>query len=110
MDGFYGIYYQGQAGAGAFGLLLYGGNVFGVDVGGGDITGTYTAREDGGVDFALTFSFAPGTVLVTGQTVTQQTAINSNVQIAAATLAGGQQQVDLPFGRVAVRVRKKANL
>jgi len=49
MDGFYGIYYSGSAGAAAFGLVLFGGNVFGVDPGGGDITGTYTARDDGRV-------------------------------------------------------------
>jgi hypothetical protein len=110
MDGLYGVYYSGSAGVGAFGLLLYGGNVFGVDVGGGDITGTYTVRDDGGVDFALTFSFAPGTALVTGQAVTQPMVVDSNVRIAAGTLAGGQQPVDLPFGRVMVRVRKKANL
>lgn len=110
MDGFYGVYYSGSAGSGAFGLLLYGGNVFGVDVGGGDITGTYTAHDNGALDLSLTFTFAPGTVLVTGQQVTQTYVVESNVKIAAATMSGGQQQVDLPFGQVAVRVRKKANL
>lgn len=110
MDGFYGVYYSGSAGAAAFGLLLFGGNVFGVDPGGGDITGTYTARDDGGLDLALTFTFAAGTILVTGQQITQPLVVESNVKIAAATLSGGQQPVDLPFGRVTVRVRKKANL
>lgn len=110
MDGFYGVYYAGNAASAAFGIVLFGGNVFGVDPGGGDITGTYTAREDGGIDFALTFTFAAGTVLVTGQALTQPLVIESNVRITAATLAGGQQAVDLPIGRVNVRVRKKANL
>lgn len=110
MDGFYGVYYSAGDAAGAFGLLLYGGNVFGVDPSGGDVTGTFNARDDGGLDLSLRFTFPAGTVLVTGQQVPQQMSVDSNVSISAATLSGGQQQVELPFGRVTVRVKKRANL
>lgn len=107
MQGFYGVTYQGVAGAGALGLLLHKGAVVGMDAGGGDVSGTYTERPDGGIDLAMSFSWAAGTVLVTGQTLPSPMTVKSDVSISAATLAGGTQPVDLPVGRVNVRVAKK---
>ncbi len=107
MQGFYGVYYSGVGGVGAFGLLLHSGRVYGIDPAGGDVSGTYVERSDGGLDFALVFAWPAGAVLVTGQTLSQPMTVNSNVTISAATLAGGHQPVDLPVGRVNVRVSKK---
>ena len=110
MEGLYAVYYTGSAGSGAFGLLLSKGNVWGVDPTGGDVSGTYALRPDGGLDLVLTFTFAAGAVLVTGQTLAAPMVVPANVRIMAATLAGGQQAVQLPMGSVMVRVRKKASI
>ena len=110
MQGFYGIYYTGQTGAAAFGLLLYDGRVYSVDATGGDVSGTYFERADGGLDLALVFSWPAGAVLVTGQTLSQATTVPANVTITAATLAGGHQTVELPVGRVNVRVVRKVTI
>lgn len=107
MQGFYGVYYTGATGAAAFGLLLHGGQVYGVDPAGGDVSGTYVERADGGLDLVLVFNWPAGAVLVTGQTLAQAMTVPANVTIIAATLAGGHQAVDLPVGRVNVRVVRK---
>lgn len=107
MQGFYGVYYTGASGAAAFGFMLRDGQVFGVDPAGGDVTGSYVERPDGGLDLALVFSWPAGAVLVTGQTLAQAMTIPANVTISAATLSGGHQPVDLPVGRVNVRVVRK---
>lgn len=110
MQGFYGVYYTGDSGAGAFGLLLHDGRVYGIDSQGGEINGTYAERSDGGLDLALAFSWPAGAVLVTGQILQQTMNISADVTISAETLSGGYQPVDLPIGRVNVRVSRKVSL
>lgn len=110
MQGFYGVYYTGVAGTGAFGLLLHDGSVAGVDPQGGEVGGTYKERQDGGLDLALMFNWPAGAVMVTGQTLSQPMTVSANATISATTLAGGHQPVDLPVGRVNVRVSKKVSL
>ena len=109
MQGFYGVYCTSAAGSAAFGLLLHAGRVYGVDPAGGDVQGTYVERGDGGVDLSLLFSWPTGTALVTGQVLAQSMSVNSDVTISAATLAGAHQAVDLPVGRVNVRLVHKAS-
>lgn len=110
MQGFYGVYYTGAGGAAALGLLLHGGNVYGVDPQGGEISGAYTERPDGGLDLKLVFNWPAGAVMVTGQTLPQAMSVPADITISAATLAGGHQPVDLPVGRVNVRVTRKVAL
>jgi hypothetical protein len=110
MQGFYGVYYTGQTGSAAFGLLLRGGLVYGVDAAGGDIAGTYSERTDGGLDLALTFHWPAGAVLVTGQTLTMAMSVPANMTIAAACISGSDQVIDLPIGKVMVRLKKKLAL
>lgn len=107
MQGLYGVYYTGVGGAAALGLLLYEGKVHGIDPAGGEINGTYLERADGGLDLTLLFSWPTGGVMVTGQVLTQPMTVPAHLTISAATLAGGDQLIDLPIGRVNVRVRKK---
>jgi hypothetical protein len=107
MEGFYGIYYTGAAGSAAFGVLLLKGKVYGVDPSGGDVSGTYVETPDRGIDFILVFNWPAGTSLVTGQTLVQAISLNSTVSLTAATLAGGTQLVELPIGRVNLRVAKR---
>lgn len=110
MQGFYGVYYTGIAGAGAFGMLLHEGRVYAVDSQGGDVTGSYAPRDDGGIDVSLVLNWPAGAMLVTGQTLRQALSAPVNVSIAGATLAGGFQAVDLPIGRLNVRMNRKAAL
>lgn len=110
MQGFYAVYYTGKAGSAAFGLLLHQGKVYAVDVAGGDVVGSYTERADGGIDLALTFSWRAGATLVTGQTLTTPQRTETRLTLSSTTLAGGVQTIDLPNGRVNVRIDKKVAL
>jgi hypothetical protein len=102
-QGFYSVHYEGANGANALGMLLFGGKVFAIESTGGFLGGDYTARDDGGIDFVLRMHFAAGD-LITGQTLSKPLDTTVHISITDQTLQGGSQFVDLPIGRINVRM------
>lgn len=110
IDGFYGVYYAGPDAEAAFGLMMYKGRLYAVDPTGGDLTGTYTPRDDGNFDVDIELSMRRGSELVTGQKVEHDTTIPHSFVMTVAALAGEYQSIRFPFGTVNIRLVRKLKL
>ena len=108
MQGFYNVFWTGDDEFGAFGVLLHQGRIYAIDREGGEFTGTYKERGDGGADVALTYTPVPS--IGTNGQPSIDPPINADFLLSASTFAGGYQEVNLPTGKFNVKLVKRVTV
>ena len=77
----------------------------GVDLGGCKLSGTYEDVVGGGVTAHLAYTLKAGIEMPDGAILAEDTTIESDIDIAARTLEGEPQLVDIGFGPSYVRLQ-----
>lgn len=100
-EGFYSIFYTGQAGSGILMLCLKGGRIVGADAAGGSIFGTYEENGDS-LNASCTFNFRTGD-LVTGQSLTQPITHKAEFRLPTRLFEGETVKTDIGTGPINAR-------
>jgi len=110
MDGFYAVYYTGQAGSGFGMLVMKDGVIAGADVTGGTYDGTFTTSGDS-LNGTVRMIVPANQPLVTGAGPSAQPySINFPISLSASRVQQGQPvTIKLPTGPVNLILRKVRN-
>lgn len=101
IDGIYSVSYTGEIGNGFAIIVLSKGILVGADVGGGAYDGCYETKPDGSTICSATMTVPPGTWLVTGSNVINESyAMTFKAILPQEFLAPNVVPLDLPTGRV----------
>lgn len=100
-EGFYSIFYTGQAGAGVLTVCLKAGRLVGGDAAGGSVTGNYEVQGDN-IVADCAFRFRAGD-LVTGQRLSQPIIHNTRIALPVRLFEGEIVKTDIGTGPINAR-------
>lgn len=100
-EGFYSVFYTGQAGSGILMLCLKGGRIVGADAAGGSIIGVYEYGDDN-LNVKCAFNFRAGN-LVTGQSLAQPITHEAEFRLPTRLFDGETVRADIGTGPINAR-------